>query len=174
MSTSPHPRAVEHHPGGTWPVSERSDWLTLDYDQRHRRRIVLTCDGGLQLLLDLPRAVAMAEGDGLRLEDGRWVEIAAAPEPVMLIHAASPHALARIAWHVGNRHLPAMIKSDHLVIRPDHVIKSMVEGLGATVSDAVGPFQPEGGAYGGSPGHGGGHGHHHGHAPDHSHDHGHD
>lgn len=164
-------RAVEHVAGGSWPAAEAWDAVTLDYDARFRRRMVLHCDSGRSVLLDLPKAVAMADGDGLRLEDGGWLSVRAKPEPLVEIRAADPHALMRLAWHLGNRHLATEIADGVLRIRPDHVIEAMLEGLGATLTRVERAFQPEGGAYGGHAGHHhphehGGHGgrihHHHG------------
>lgn len=163
-------RAIEHHPAASWPTEKAADALSLDFDGRHRRRLTLATVKGETILLDLPKAVPMAEGDGLRLEDGRWLRVTAAAEPLMEIRAASAHDLARLAWHLGNRHLPAQIGDGVIRIRPDHVIEAMLAGLGAAVAHVEAPFQPEGGAYGGQAppqGHAhGGHGHHH-----HHHDH---
>jgi len=132
------------------------DEVLLDFDQRHRRRIAMTGLRGLAFLLDLPRAERLRHGDALLLEDGRRVRVNAAPEPLARIGAAGEGALVRIAWHLGNRHLPVMLAPDHLFIRRDHVIEDMVRGLGATVDLVEAPFDPEGGAYAGGAGH-----HHH-------------
>lgn len=160
-------RAIIHSPAGQWSGEAERDTVTLDYDTRHRRRLRLRTDGGVPVLLDLPRAVAMADGDGLQLDDGGWLRVQAAPEEVVEITAPSRHALMRIVWHLGNRHIPTEIFSDNVYIRPDHVLEEMVIGLGAAVRHLRAPFQPEGGAYGGhghSHGHAhGGHGHHHEH-----------
>ncbi len=164
-------RASLHRPVGHWPAAEAAGTITLDFDTRHRRRIRLTTDKGEDVLLDLPQAVAMADGDGLRLEDGRWFRIAAAPEALTEIRAATPRALMRLAWHIGNRHLPAEIGEDVIRIRPDHVVEAMLRGLGGTVEHILAPFQPEGGAYGG---HAGAHDHGHAHVQGdrhHRHDH---
>lgn len=152
-------RAIEHVAAGRWPTGEAADAVTLDYDARFRRRMVLHCDSGREVLLDLAKAVAMADGDGLRLEGGGWLSVRAKPEPLVEIRAADAHALARLAWHLGNRHLATEIADGVLRIRPDHVIEAMLEGLGATLSRVERAFQPEGGAYGDSGGH-----HHHQHA----------
>ncbi|SMF02523.1 urease accessory protein [Tistlia consotensis] len=165
--TDPLPRLVEHAPAGHWPAGEALDSVTLDFDARHRRRIRLSGDRGTALLLDLPRAVALAEGDGLRLESGGWVAVRAAAEPVMEVRAGDPLTLARLAWHLGNRHLPTELAPEGagavLRLRPDPVIAGMLRGLGATVVETTAPFQPEGGAYAGPAGQGGGHHHHHDH-----------
>ena len=153
-----------HRPAGHWPKEEAAGTLTLDFDGRHRRRIRLTADHGEEILLDLPKAVAMADGDGLQLDDGRWLRIQAAPELVVEIRHQDSHQLVRLAWHLGNRHLSTEIRDRVLRIRPDHVIEDMLRGFGADLAKVHAPFQPEGGAYGD-------HGHHHNHNHDgHHHD----
>jgi urease accessory protein len=144
----------------------------LDYDGRHRRRMAMEGKGGLGFLLDLDVAVPLRDGDGLVLEDGRMVGVVAAPEPLVEITAASPEMLLRLAWHLGNRHLPAELAGGRIRIRRDHVIEEMVAGLGGSVTHVDAPFDPEGGAYqsGGHQHHDHGHGHHHEHAEHHEHD----
>ena len=146
-----------HRPVGHWPKEKVAGTLTLDFDTRHRRRIRLTADQGEDVLLDLPKAIAMADGDGLQLDDGRWLEVHAATEPIVEVRHKNSHQLVRLAWHLGNRHLPTEIRDDVLRIRPDHVIEDMLGGFGADLVKVQVPFQPEGGAYGGN-------GHHHNHA----------
>ena len=146
-----------HRLAGHWPKEKATGTLTLDFDTRHRRRIRLTADQGEDFLLDLPKAVAMADGDGLQLDDGRWLEVHAATEPIVEVRHKNSHEFARLAWHLGNRHLPTEIRDDVLRIRPDHVIEDMLRGFGADLVKVRVPFQPEGGAYGGN-------GHHHDHA----------
>jgi len=152
-STSIH-RASIHRPAGHWPKEKAAGLLTLDFDARHRRRIRLTSDQGEDVLLDLPKAVAMADGDGLQLEDGRWLKVRAAAEVIIEVRHNDPNQLVRLAWHLGNRHLPTEIRDQVLRIRPDHVIEDMLLGFGADLVKVQAAFQPEGGAYGG-------HGHHH-------------
>jgi urease accessory protein len=123
------------------------DTVRLDHDLRHRRRIALRGERGAEFLLDLPEATVLRDGDALLLEDGRIIAVTAAPEPLAEIAASDAAALARIAWHIGNRHLPAAIFADRLLIRRDHVIEEMVRGLGARVRQVDEPFEPEGGAY---------------------------
>jgi urease accessory protein len=131
-----------------------ADTVVLDFDDRHRRRMAMTCTRGLEFLLDLENAVALRGGDALVLEDGRLIEVVAAPEPLLEIRGSDPHHLVRVAWHLGNRHLPTQIMAKGLRIRRDHVIEAMVKGLGARVIEIEAPFDPEGGAYaGGSHGH---------------------
>ena len=166
-------RAIEHRTASAWPLDEAADSLTLDYDNRHRRRIRLKTDAGAELLLDLPKAVAMAHGDGLRLEDGRWLGVKAAPEALIEIRSDSAGQFARIAWHIGNRHVPAQIMDGAIRIRPDHVMEAMVAGLGGQMWRLDAPFQPEGGAYvGGGQSHSHDHASHH-HDHEHAHAHGH-
>jgi len=140
-------RATEAATAGNWPSDEALDTVTLEFDDRHRRRVRLTTDAGDDLLLDLPETVALADGDGLRLEDGSWIAVIAAPESLMEIVSDSPAHLVRLAWHIGNRHLQAELMEDRIRIRPDHVIAEMLRGLGAEVLEVNVPFQPEGGAY---------------------------
>jgi urease accessory protein len=131
-----------------------ADTVVLDFDDRHRRRMAMTGTQGLEFLLDLENAVALRGGDALVLEDGRLIEVVAAPEPLAEIRGADPQHLVRVAWHLGNRHLPTQIMPKGLRIRRDHVIEAMVRGLGARVIEIEAPFDPEGGAYAG-----GGHAH---------------
>jgi urease accessory protein len=158
-------RATRVLPAGKWGA-KAADTVVLDYDGRHRRRMAMEGTGGLGFLLDLNEAVPLKDGDGLALEDGRVVAVAAAPEPLAEITARSPEALVRLAWHIGNRHLPAELGNGRIRIRRDHVIEEMVKGLGGTVAHIEAAFDPEGGAY-----HGGEH-HEHGHSGrDDEHDH---
>ncbi|MDU1671196.1 MAG: urease accessory protein UreE, partial [Bradyrhizobium sp.] len=149
-----------------------ADSVLLDFDDRHRRRLAMTGTRGLAFVLDLEHATALRGGDALVLEDGRLVEVVAEAEPLLEIRASDPHHLVRLAWHLGNRHLPTQIMAKSLRIRRDHVIEAMVKGLGARVIEIEAPFDPEGGAYA-EPSHAQGHDehdHHHGH--DDNHDHG--
>jgi urease accessory protein len=156
-----------------------ADTVVLDFDDRHRRRMAMTGTRGLEFLLDREIAVALRGGDALVLEDGRLVEVVAAPEPLLEIRGRDPHHLIRVGWHLGNRHLPTQIMAKALRIRRDHVIEAMVKGLGARVIEIEAPFDPEGGAYADAGHAHHDHGHHrndHDHHPhDHAaHDHGHE
>lgn len=170
-------RATEILRAGLWGGTA-ADAVRLDYDQRTRRRIALTGQRGLAFLLDLAKAPVLVAGDGIRLEDGRIVAVEAAPERLLEIACKDERSLARIAWHLGNRHLATELGERTIYIREDHVIAEMVKGLGASVRTVERAFNPEGGAYG----HGAvrGHGdHHHRHDHDgrhghHGHHHGHD
>lgn len=150
------------------------DSITLEREQRYRRRVALATDRGHEFLLDLAEATYLADGDALELSNGVLVKVVAAPEDLLEIHAHDAQALARIAWHIGNRHTPAEIAKGALYIQPDHVLEEMVVGLGAHVHKVRRPFEPEGGAYGGKGPLAKGHHHGHGHAHDHAHSHDHD
>ncbi|MGP9810017.1 urease accessory protein UreE [Rhodopseudomonas sp. NSM] len=153
-----------------------ADTVVLDFDDRHRRRMAMTGTRGLEFLLDLEHATALRGGDALVLDDGRLVEVVAAPEPLLEIRGRDPQHLVRLAWHLGNRHLPTQIMTKALRIRRDHVIADMVTGLGGKAVEIEAPFDPEGGAY--APAHESAahrdHGHHdHAHHDHEHHDHAH-
>ena len=141
-------RAQSVLPPGAWP-GEATDTILIDFDRRHRRRIQLTTEAGADLLLDLPQAVRLRDGDGLRLDDGRIVRVRARPEPLLDIHAHDPASLVRIAWHLGNRHLPVQLLGERVRVRADHVIADMVQTLGGHAEAVMAPFDPEPGAYAG-------------------------
>jgi urease accessory protein len=151
-----------HRSAGQWPDERAANAVTLDFESRHRRRIRLTLDDGEMILLNLPKAVAMSDGDGLQLEDGRWVRVQASKERLVEIRHPNPAQLVRLAWHLGNRHLPTDVCGQLLRIRPDHVIEGMLRDMGADLRTVAAPFQPEGGAYEGHS-----HGHHAGEATHH-------
>ncbi len=159
-------RAGDVLAAGAWDAAREVDRVELDYDRRFRRRILLTTTGGREVLLDLPQAVRLRHGDGIVLDGGGIVRVIARPEALLDIHAHSDGDLVRIAWHLGNRHLPVQLLGEHIRIRADHVIEEMVELLGGHVEHVEAPFDPEAGAYAG------GHHHHHGDDDDHGHSHG--
>jgi urease accessory protein len=142
------------------------DRVVLDYRERFLRRRRLTTAAGRVLLVDLPETVSLDDGDALLLEDGGLVRVEAAPETLVEV-TAEPPALARIAWHVGNRHTPAEIGEGWIRVQRDHVIEDMLAQLGAAARHVSAPFRPEGGAYG----HGRTHAHHHGDADQDPHGH---
>ena len=131
---------------GTWRGAS-TDAVLLDYDGRHRRRTLLRCVSGRELLLDLAVAVQLHDGDALQLEDGSYVEVQAAAEPLLELRTAGAGALTRLAWHLGNRHVAAELGADWLRIRPDHVLAELAVRLGASVTAINAPFEPEAGAY---------------------------
>ena len=156
-------RAIAVKQAGSWPLDRARDSVVLDFDARHRRRIAMRGRGGLDFLLDLPQAVALADGDGLLLEDGGVIAVEAAPERLIEVRPGEGADLLRIAWHLGNRHLPTQLMRDRLRIREDNVILDMLENLGARTEAIEAPFHPEGGAYGHgrTRGHAEGQGHRH-------------
>ena len=170
-------RATSVKAAQTWRETP-ADTVVLEFDDRHRRRLAMTGTRGLEFLLDLPDVIALRGGDALVLDDGRLIEVVAAAEPLIEIRCRDATHLVRIAWHLGNRHLPTQIMGKGLRIRRDHVIEEMVRGLGARVVEIEAPFDPEGGAYASATPQGGDHSHDHGHSnhvhSDHKHhDHGH-
>jgi len=141
-------QAIDVSPKGSWSESEAQASVTLAFDDRHRRRIRLTDDNGVDFLLNLAAAAVLHDGDGLTLHDGGYIRVRAALEPVADIRPKSAAHAARIAWHIGNRHTPIQVLDDGtLRIRDDHVLVAMVEGLGALVVCLNAPFSPEPGAY---------------------------
>ena len=168
-------RLVRQAPAeGASAEGARSD-IWLDLDERRRRRGAVTAEDGTALLVDLAETPTLRDGDGLVAETGEVYRVRARAEALMEIGARDTHHLVRLAWHLGNRHLPTQIvdgETPSLRIRADHVIAGMAETLGGTVRTLEAPFDPEGGAYG----HGGtmGHDHHHGaHERHHHHAHSH-
>jgi urease accessory protein len=153
------------------------DTVTLDRAARWRRRVLLKTDRGHEFLLDLPEATYLADGDALRLQNGAHIRVVAAAEPLLEIHAHGAADLARIAWHIGNRHTPCEVTAGAIYIQPDHVLEAMVVGLGAHVHRVSRPFEPEAGAYGHKGAlveshHASAHSHTHAHSHSHTHAHG--
>jgi urease accessory protein len=149
-------RVVAIHRKGAWPEVESRGTVTLGFLDRHRRRVRLHDDDGTPFLLDLKRAVVLGAGDGLELDGGFYLRVCAASEELAEIACRDAAELARIAWHLGNRHLPMQVVGTTLRIRWDHVIVDMVARLGAQVTRIDAAFDPEAGAYAE-----GGHHHHH-------------
>ena len=139
--------------------SEHMGTVTLDYDGRFQRRRVMRSNEGMSFLLDLEKTTHIQPGDSLVLEDGRRLLVIAAEENLLKVVAHDSQHLAKLAWHIGNRHLPCSVKDGHLLIRHDHVIAEMLKLLGGEVEEVSAPFDPEGGAYG----HGRTHDHKHSH-----------
>ncbi|HHL21237.1 MAG TPA: urease accessory protein UreE [Aliiroseovarius sp.] len=137
------PTARILHRAGTW--SGAYDLATLTYEERFLRRKMLTTVHDEAFLADLPETVSLGHGDALELTDGRLIEVIAAEEPLYEITGEN---LTRLAWHIGNRHMPCQIEPGRLLIQRDHVIRDMLERLGASLRDVQEPFTPEGGAYG--------------------------
>lgn len=152
-------RAIHHHSQPDAVAQQVWSTVTLAYDDRHRRRIKMTADNGIDFLLDLKQATYLGDGDLLELDNGHFIEVCAAQEEVLDVKCDSLEETARIAWHVGNRHTPIQVLDGGVLrLRYDHVLQHMVEGLGGQCEKKTAPFAPEPGAYTQS---GGGHGHDH-------------
>ena len=160
MTDLPVARSVRRQSGGVSAAT-----VSLTYDARMLRRKRLVAEDGMAFLVDLPQTVSLDDGDAFELETGALVAVSAAPEQLYSVTAPD---LARIAWHIGNRHAPAQIGPGHLLIQRDLVLRRMLDGLGADVAEVILPFTPEGGAYG----HGRTMGHSHGGHSHGGHDHG--
>ncbi|HEX4377184.1 MAG TPA: urease accessory protein UreE [Steroidobacteraceae bacterium] len=149
--------------------------LVLPYDLRSRSRFRAQLPGGEQVGVILERGHLLRGGDRLLADDGRVIEVAAAPETVSVVHGADPQLLARAAYHLGNRHVMLQIGEGWLRYQHDHVLDDMVRGLGLNVGVEQAPFEPEAGAYAADGGHTHamqGHAHGHGHTQSgHDHDH---
>ena len=140
-------RAFAVKPADSWDPALAVDQVVMDAEERHRRRVVLTGEKGMVFLLDLPRPVMLKDGDGLVLEDSSMIRVVGRVESLVAITAHSPEALARLAWHIGNRHIEMQVTGSELRIRRDHVLEDMLRGLGATLTPVEAAFYPEGGAY---------------------------
>ena len=155
---------------------KRATTVELDWDVRQKSRFAATDSAGRDLGIFLPRGTLVRGGDVLVAEDGSMIRVIAAPQPVLVIthcqHHGTPFDLTRAAYHLGNRHVPIELQTDHLKIEPDHVLADMLRAMHLIVTEQNLAFEPEGGAY--AAGHGGGHSHGgHGHDHHHGHDHGH-
>lgn len=158
-------RAISHRPADD---TEPFGTIVLDHSERHLRRKAISTNQGDKVMVDLLDPVLFADGDRLVLEDGRTIEIIAAKEKLYAVTPTDACPIRHLAWHLGNRHLSAQIDEDRILIQRDHVIRAMLEGLGANVSETVERFQPVHGAYHNH----GSHDHaHHDHGHDHAHGH---
>jgi urease accessory protein len=125
-----------------------TDSVKLTFDQREKSRLRTKTMGGVEVGVQLKVGTLLCHGDKLLLNDGSVIEVHAADEALYEVRTETLPALARIAYHIGNRHVPLQVNDDHLLMLPDHVLKAMVEGLGARVTAVTRAFQPESGAYG--------------------------
>ena len=147
--------------------------LELPFESRQKSRFKAQLVSGEEVGVILPRGEILRGGDLVTASDGRVIEVVSQPEQLLHVECAKPVDLARIAYHLGNRHVPVEIGEGYLRLADDHVLEEMLKGLGAKVSALVAPFEPEAGAY---------HSHAEGssqakindHHHDHDHDHGHD
>lgn len=139
---APMPVVRQVLPHGSWDA-EPADTITLDFDQRYRRRVTLTTDSGRSFLLDLAETRLLADGDGLDLGGALGiVRVVAAPEDLAEIRPAGDLTLAALAWHLGNRHMPAEIADEAVRIRRDPVIEAFAVRIGGEVSAIRAPFNP--------------------------------
>ncbi|WP_280541392.1 urease accessory protein UreE [Chromohalobacter sp. 11-W] len=156
---------------GPVTVEQANDTLTLPFESRMRGRLKAVSDGGRELGLFLDRGPVLRDGDGLRAENGEIVRVRAAAEPMVTARTASGLPLARLAYHLGNRHVQLAIGDDDgggwVRFPPDHVLEALAERLGATLEHHNAPFDPEPGAYAA----GEAHQHTHDHAHEHDHVH---
>jgi len=132
---------------GDWLPDTAIDEITLDYDQRHRRRLRFTAASGTEIMLDLPDTVHIRNGDAMVLENGSLIAVHAAPENLLEVKTDDADTLARLAWHLGNRHLAVQFLPGCLLLLDDHVIAAMIPALGGAVRKICAPFDPESGAY---------------------------
>jgi urease accessory protein len=126
----------------------------LTFDARCKSRLLLTLDNGELAALIVERGRTLRDGERVKIEDGREVEIVSAEESLLEAISDDPLLIAKAAYHLGNRHVAVQLMPDRLRILADHVLAEMMVGLGLKVNALVAPFEPEGGAYG--------HHHHHG------------
>jgi len=149
---------------------KRASEVVLDWDTRQKSRFDATDSQSRALGVFLARGTLLRGGDVLVAEDGSLLRVVATPQPVMVVRTepghGSPFDLMRAAYHLGNRHVQLELRSDCLLLEPDHVLADMLRLMHLVVTDEQLPFEPEGGAYAA-----GGHGHDHGHDHEHEHDH---
>ena len=164
-------RVLSQAERGGRPVA---DTVILDYAQRSAQNITVTGVKGGQFELALAAPARLRTDDALLLDDGSLIEVVAAPEPLIEARAADLAHLARLAWHLGDRHVPVQLFANRIRARREPAVESLLRSLGAKLASIEAPFEPEGGAYAHGHAHDHAHdhahGHHHGHARDH-HDH---
>ena len=163
-------KLIRHGQGLAPVLLKRATSITLDWDVRQKSRFESTDSAGRQVGIFLQRGQVVRGGDVLVGEDGSLLKVLAAPQAVLRITHCSQHGtpfdLTRAAYHLGNRHVPIELQTDHLKIEPDHVLADMLRAMHLIVHEVQDSFEPENGAYGE---HGGGH-HHHGDDHGHAHD----
>jgi urease accessory protein len=146
---------------------KRASTVTLDWDTRQKSRFDFDDSSGRHVGVFLARGSVVRGGDVLVAEDGSFIRVIAADQPVLVITACKEHGsafdLTRAAYHLGNRHVPIELKPDHLKIEPDHVLADLLRNMHLDVTETRAPFEPEGGAYASSHGHSHDPGHHHDH-----------
>jgi len=163
-------RATEVLPSGHWDRAAEADTIELPHDGRFQRRIAMRGTKDTVFMLDLAEAMLLSDGDGVKLQDGRVVRVVAAAEPIAEITTIDPRDLVRLAWLLGNHHVPVQALSGSIRIARNPVLEGQIAELGAKVSRIEAPFEPEGAAAAAQAAHAHGH-HHHGHDHAHHHDH---
>ena len=128
--------------------------IELSYDERAKSRLAGICRDGTAVAIGLPRGTVMRDGTLLGTEEGAVVRVIAAAQPVARVTAPTPLGLMRAVYHLANRHVPARLASDHVLIESDPVLERLLVALGAHVELVRMPFDPEPGAYGGGHSHG--------------------
>jgi urease accessory protein len=123
--------------------------LELPFELRQKSRLRALLASGEEVALRLPRGTVLRGGDVLSAADGRLIEVTARPEEVLHVQCETPEALARAAYHLGNRHVAVEIGEGYLRLAADHVLEDLLKGLGARITPLTAPFEPEAGAYGG-------------------------
>jgi urease accessory protein len=149
------------------------DTVIIDYAQRSAQKITVTGVKGGIIEIDLHQPARLHTDDLLVLDNGGLVEVVAAPEPLLEARAGDVAALARLAWHLGDRHVPVQLLPNRIRARREAAIEALLKSLGAKVTTIEAPFEPEGGAYESSHRHDHAHDHDHGHAHGHGHHHDH-
>lgn len=129
------------------PAVDPIDVITLDQELRCKRRFKLVSDSGVEFLLDLPKTPFLKHGDGVILEDGRIIEIHAALEKLVRVSGDNSTHLLQLAWQLGNRHQPAEIHPEYILVRRDPIIEEMIRLLGGNLTHIEASFDPERGAY---------------------------
>ncbi len=140
-------RATEVLAAGRWDGAREVGQMLADAEQRLRRRLRLQTVAGMPFLLDLPRVMRLGDGDGLVLEDGGIIRVVAAPEALLEITAFDDHTLTRVAWHLGQRHVPVQFLRHRLRVREERLVAELIERLGCEAAPVSAPFDPEPGAY---------------------------
>jgi urease accessory protein len=140
-------RAIAVRRAGHWPVEAMWGEVAFDYDRRYRRRMRFSTHTGADILLDLQEAIHVRHGDAFELENGGFIRVHASPEALLEVAARDADTLARLAWHLGNRHLAVQFLPGRLRLLDDHVIAAMIVQMGGTVVQVSAPFDPESGAY---------------------------
>jgi urease accessory protein len=152
---------------------KRGSEVELDWNVRQKSRIEATDSLGRALHVFLPRGTVLRGGDVLVAEDGSLIRVTAAAQPVLVVthcpRQGTPFDLLRAAYHLGNRHVPLELRPDRLLLEPDHVLADMLRRQHLVVTETLGAFEPEAGAYGAGHALAHGHGHAHGHAHPHEH-----